>query len=239
MKDGRSSRRPADTAGYRARKFVGRHRAAVAVAGSLAVLLVAGAGRERVLRQRAETEARKAREVGNYIVSVFQVADPFAAARQDGRDITARALLEQGIRRVDSALAGQPEVQAELRGVFGRAYTNMGLLDQATSLLRQSLAQHRDLYGESHLTVVEDMDRLGNALMQQDKYEEAEPLLREALVQRRQLLGAHDATAESLDRLATLYQRRSDYPAAEPLFVRPCPSPADCSATRRAWSGRA
>jgi tetratricopeptide (TPR) repeat protein len=218
FREGRPVLARPDTAGYRARKFVGRHRAAMAVAGSLVVLLLAGAGRERVLRQRAETEARKAREVGDYIVGVFDVADPFAAARQDGRDITARALLEQGSRRVDSALAGQPEVQAELRGVFGRAYTNLGLLDQATSLLRQSLAQHRELHGESHLTVAEDMDRLGNALMQQDKYEEAEPLLREALAQRRQLLGAHGATAESLDRLATLYQRRSDYAAAEPLF---------------------
>jgi serine/threonine-protein kinase len=208
-----------DTAGYRLAKFVGRHRAGVAVAASLVVLLAAGAARERVLRQQAETEARKAREVGDFLVSVFDVASPFAAERRNGSDVTARTLLEQGTRRLDSALAGQPEVQAELRTVFGRAYTSLGLFDQATSLLRQSLAQHRALYGVPNLVVAEDMDRLGDALAQQDQYAEAELLLREALAQRRQLLGSSDdATAESLDHLATLYQRRNDYAAAEPLF---------------------
>jgi tetratricopeptide (TPR) repeat protein len=219
FREGRPVLARPDTAGYRLGKFVGRHRVGVALTALLVVLLAAGAGRERVLRQRAETEARKAREVGDYLVSVFDVADPYAVERQNGKDITASTLLEQGARRVDSTLAGQPEVQAELRSVFGRAYTSLGLFDQATSLLRQSLAQHQRLYGEPNLTVAQDMDRLGNALAQQDKYEEAEPLLREALAERRRLLGsAHDATAESLDHLATLYQRRGDYAAAEPLF---------------------
>jgi tetratricopeptide (TPR) repeat protein len=219
LREGRPILARSDTAGYRIAKFVGRHRAGVAAAASLVVLLAAGAGRERVLRQRAETEARKAKEVGNYLVSVFDAADPFAVERQNGKDITARALLEQGSRRVDSTLTGQPEVQAELRSVLGRAYTNLGLFDQATSLLRQSLAQHKQLYGEPNLTVAEDMDRLGDALVQQDKYDEAEPLLREALAQRRRLLGSADeATAQSLDHLGTLYQRRSEYATAEPLF---------------------
>jgi eukaryotic-like serine/threonine-protein kinase len=219
FREGRPILARSDTAGYRMGKFVGRHRAAMGVAASLVVLLAAGLWRERVLRERAETEARKATEVGDYLVSVFDVADPFAVERQNGKDITARALLELGTRRVDSTLTDQPEVQAQLRSVFGRAYTNLGLFDQATSLLRQSLAQHKRLYGEPNLAVAEDMDRLGSALVQQDKYAEAEPLLREALAQRRLLLGSsHDATAESLDQLATLYQRRSDYAAAEPLF---------------------
>jgi eukaryotic-like serine/threonine-protein kinase len=219
FREGRPILARPDTTGYRARKFIGRHRAGVAVAASLVLLLAAGAGRERVLRQRAETETRKAKEVGDYLVSVFDVADPFAVERQNGSDITARTLLEQGTRRVDSTLAGQPEVQAQLRSVFGRAYTSLGLFDQATLLLRQSLAQHKELYGESNLTVAEDLDRLGNALVQQDQYDEAEPLLREALAQRRRLLGSsHDATAESLDHLATLYQRRDNYATAESLF---------------------
>jgi eukaryotic-like serine/threonine-protein kinase len=219
FREGRPVLARPDTAGYRLGKFVGRHRVGVALTALLVVVLAAGAGRERVLRQRAETEARKARAVGDYLVSVFDVADPYAVERQNGKDITARTLLEQGARRVDSILVGQPEVQAELRSVFGRAYTSLGLFDQATSLLRQSLAQHKRLYGEPNLTVAQDMDRLGNALAQQDKYEKAEPLLREALAERRRLLGSsHDATAESLDHLATLYQRRGDYAAAEPLF---------------------
>ena len=207
-----------DSAWYRGAKFARRHRTAVVVAASLVVLLGAGALRERALRFRAETEARKAKEVGDYVVGVFEVADPFSLGRRNGGDVTARALLEQGARRVDSSLAGQPEVQAQLRSVFGRAYTNLGLFDQATVLLRQSLAQHRMLYGEPHLLVAEDMDRLGAALVEQDEFDEAEPLLRGALAQRRRLLGRSEGTAATLAHLATLYQRRDEYAAAEPLF---------------------
>lgn len=208
-----------DSVGYRFGKFVGRHRGGVAVGLALVALLAGGAAREGVLRRRAEIEARKATEVGNYLVGVFDVANPFAVERQNGQDVTARTLLDQGARRIDSTLAGQPEVQAQLRSLFGRAYTNIGAFDQATALLRRSLAQHRALYGDGDLTVADDMERLGDALLQQDKYAEAEPLLQGALDTRRRRLGASsDATAEALDRLATLYQQQNAYAMAEPLF---------------------
>jgi tetratricopeptide (TPR) repeat protein/predicted Ser/Thr protein kinase len=208
-----------DSAGYRLGKFVGRHRLGVAAAAVLVTLLAVGVVRERVLRQRAEIEARKATEVGDYLVGVFDVADPYADERRDGRDVSARTLLDQGVRRVDSVLAGQPEVQAQLRSVFGRAYTALGLFDQATPLLHRALAQHRALYGEDHVAVAEDMELLGDALMQQDRYAEAEPLLRRAVDLRRRGLGStNDTTARALDRLATLYERRDEAAAAEPLF---------------------
>ncbi|HET7469474.1 MAG TPA: serine/threonine-protein kinase [Gemmatimonadales bacterium] len=216
-REGRPVLARADTAGYRLAKFVGRHRAGVAAVAALVLLLGAGVARERVLRQRAEIEARKATEVGDYLVGVFDVADPYAAERRNGKEVTARSLLDQGARRVDSTLAHQPEVQAQLRTVLGRAYISLGLYGQATRLLRQSLAQHRSLYGDEDPSVVEDMARLGDAYLQQDRFDEAEPLLRGAL-DRRRAAGAGAAAAETMDRLATLYQRRDDYEASEPLF---------------------
>jgi serine/threonine-protein kinase len=217
--DGRPILARPDRASYRLRKFVGRHRTGVVLAATVVGLVVAGVARERVLRQRAEIEARKAREVGDYLVSLFDLADPFGSDRGAGGDVSVRTLLDRGSKRVDSTLAGQPEVQAELRGVLGRVYTTLGVYDRATTLLRQTLAQHRSIYGEVHPVVAEDMDRLGDALVQQDNYAEAEPLLRGALEQRRRLLGtANDATAQSLDHLATMYQWRNEYDAAEPLF---------------------
>src|SRR6476469_2486622 len=217
FREGRTILARVAPAGYRLAKFVGRHRAGVGAAAALVVLLGAGVARERVLRQRAEVEARKATEVGDYLVGVFDVADPFAVERRNGQDVTARALLDQGARRVDSTLADQPEVQAQLRTVLGRAYTSLGLYDQATRLLRQSLAQHRSLYGDDNPAVAEDMARLGDAYLQQDRFDQAEPLLRGAL-ERRRATDSTAAAAETMDRLATLYQRRNDYAAAEPLF---------------------
>ena len=80
-RDARSSRGPT-RAGYRLGKFVGRHRAAVvAVAAAWSLLL-----RRRAPRASgccgAAPRSRRARraEVGDYLVGVFDVADPFARA---------------------------------------------------------------------------------------------------------------------------------------------------------------
>ena len=225
---------------YRMGKFTRRNRAVVAIAASLLILLTAGAWRERALRYRAET--RRARP-GRWVTissacSRWPIPIPSAPGMEE--EVTARALLEQGVRRVDSSLSGQPEVQAELRGVFGRAYTNLGLFDQATVLLRQSLAQHRRLHGEEDLAVAEDIDRLGEVLAQQDKYDEAEPLLREALAQRRRLLGSsHELTAElsTISRRSTSTATTTRLPS--PSFGKPSSFGACCSATRQRWSRRA
>jgi serine/threonine-protein kinase len=218
-RQGRPIRARADSAGYRLAKFAGRNRGALIAAAAIPVLLAGGLARELRLRHRAELEAQKAKEVGDWVVSVFDVADPMRTVRRDSGEITARALLDQGRQRVDSSLAGQPEIQAELRGVFGRAYTSLGLYQQAIALIEQSLEQHMALYGPHSLKVADDRERLGEALMQLDRYDQAEPYLRAALEERRSQLGERsDATAEALDLLATSYQRRSRYADAEPLF---------------------
>ena len=208
-----------DSAAYRVRKFVGRHRTGVAIAAMLLIALVSGASRERVLRNRSELEARKAREVEEFLVRVFDVADPLASREADGGSITARELRERGANRIDSTLGGQPEVQAELRSVLGRVYTNLGLYDRATPLLQRSLAQRESLFGPVHRNVAADMDLLGSTLVRQDRFDEAEPLLRAALEQRRRLFGnAHLETAESIEHLATLLEQRNRYDEAEPLY---------------------
>ena len=208
-----------DSARYRLGKFMGRHRTGVAVAALLAVALTGAASRERVLRNRAEVEARKAKEVEDFLVGVFDVADPNGWRDSVGGNVTARALLDRGASRIDSTLVDQPEVQAELRSVLGRVYTNLGLYDKATPLLRRSLAQRTSLHGPLDASVAENLDLLGTALTQLNKYDEAEPLLRRALDQRRRLLGNADtATAETIEHLATLLEERSQYDAAEPLY---------------------
>jgi eukaryotic-like serine/threonine-protein kinase len=210
----------ADSFAYRTAKFVRRHAAGVAVAAAGALLLAGGALRERTLRARAEAEAQKARAVKEYLVSVFGVANPYAPPDSKPGEVTARALLDRGAARVDSALEREPDTQAELRAVLGEVYTNLGLYDQAVPLLQRALDQRRALRGARDPATAEVMDRLGTALARQDQFEQAESLLREALAERRALFGSqHAATAESLDHLATLLQERGDLAGAEPLFV--------------------
>ena len=210
--------RPA-SAGYRLGKFVGRHRAAVAAAALLVLGLAGAASRERVLRNRAEMHAIRAAAVERFLVRVFDVADPDSWQEREGGSITARELLDRGASRIDSTLAGQPEVQAQLHEVLGRVYTNLGLYDKAIPMLRRSLDHRLAASGSADTSVAAAMDLLGVALVEVDKYDEAEPLLRRALGLQRRLLGdRHAATAETIDHLATLLEQRGKYDAAEPLY---------------------
>ena len=209
--------RPA-SARYRLSKFVARHRAGVGFAAAIVLACVGGAARERVLRSRAEVEARKAIEVENFLINVFDVADPYAFSEPDRGRVSARDLLDRGAGRIDSTLVGQPEVQAELRSVLGRVYTSLGLLSKATPLLERSLLQRTAMHGPRDTSVATSMDLLGVALEGQNKYEEGEQLIRGALDLRRRALGQnHKLTAESLDHLATLLEDRNQLAAAESL----------------------
>ena len=208
-----------DSAAYRAGKFIGRHRVGVALTALAMLGLGGAASRERVLRNRAEVEARKASEVKQFLVSVFDKADPDGWADPDDGRTTARQLLDRGAARIDSTLAEQPEVQAELRSVLGRVYTRLGVYDKATALLERSLHQRESLRERADSSVAETMDLLGEALVKRNKLDDAEPLLRRALVQRRALFGSsHAATATTIDNLAILLMMKSKLEEAEPLY---------------------
>ena len=208
-----------DSLRYRASKFVRRNRIGIAVGAIAAVALVAAVARERQLRGRAEREAGKAVAVEQFLLSVFGAADPFAPPQANAGDLTARALLDRGAKRIDTALTAQPEVRAELRNALGRVYGNLGLYDASAAQLRRSLAERRALHGARHPEVARAMDQLGVVLIRQGRLDEADTLLRGALDQRRRLHGNRsDATAESVEHLADLLLNRNDFNAAEPLY---------------------
>jgi serine/threonine-protein kinase len=212
------SARP-DSVRYRAGKFVRRNRIGVAVGVVGVLALVVAAARERQLRGRAEGEARKAVAVEQFLLSVFGAADPFASPEAKAGDVTARALLDRGARRIDTSLTAQPEVRADLRDALGRVYDNLGLYDSAAAQLRRSLAERRALHGARHPDVAQAMDRLGVVVTKQDRFDEADTLLRGALEQRRRFFGnQNDTTAESIEHLGDLYLLRSNLGAAEPLY---------------------
>ena len=209
----------ADSFGYRAGKFVRRHRLQVTLAALATIALLGAAGRERQLRGRAESEARKAVAVKAYLVSIFGAADPFAPTADKPSDVTARALLDRGAERIDTSLANQPDVRAELQGALGGVYMNLGVYDKATKELRQSLTERRALYGRDNASVAEAMDQLGDVLTKEDSLAEADTLLRGALAIRRKLFGENnDATAQSLDHLAELFNEKDNLPEADPLY---------------------
>ena len=218
--------RPA-TFRYRTRKFMRRHIAAVSAAGAV-ILMIAGlvgfyTHQLANERDRAQTEAEKAKQVSAFLTGLFKVSDP---GESKGKTITAQELLERGAARIDKELADQPEVQAEMMAVMGSVYQSLGLYHNAMPLFEKALEIRKRIHGPSHPDVAASVNSL--ALVTQDlgNYPKAEKLFRQALAMRRELLGeGHADVAESLNDLASLDAEIGNYKAAEQL-------------NREAWSIR-
>jgi tetratricopeptide (TPR) repeat protein len=196
-----------------------------AVIGIAALAILAGffayfADHQRGLanqaRRSAETEAETAKQTTNFMIDLFNVADPSEAR---GNTITAREIMDKGALRIDTELKTQPATQATLMETMGTVYTSLGLYDQAVGLLRSALEKRRALYGEKHPEVARSLDRLGEVLKLKAEYEPAEQMYREALAMRREMLGNENVdTARSVYELGDLLGRRGEFTQAEPLF---------------------
>jgi serine/threonine-protein kinase len=207
-----------DRAGYRLRKFVRRHRGGVAVAAAVTIGVVVATIREYRLRAVAETEARTAGAVEQYLLTAFGSADPFLPGDSTASRSSVRDLLDRGVARLDTALAGQPAIRARLRTALGRVYVNLGLYDKAASQLQLAVAEQRTLTGDRHTATAAALDELGQLRSQQGRFDEADSLLAAALGLRRDLLGSRDSsTAATMEHLADVRRQRDQLPAAEAL----------------------
>ena len=112
-----------DSVGYRARKYFARHRWGV-VAAVLVVLMIAGfVWSLAIERSRAVQQAGRAAATRDFLVSLFRFADPKV---HQGKPPTLRELLDQGSARLDTELAGQPELHAELNDALAEIYGDIG-----------------------------------------------------------------------------------------------------------------
>ncbi len=172
----------------RLRRFVRRHRAAVLVASALSVALVAAVvvGFVAVRRQarlaeaerdRARLAARKAEQTNAFVVGMLGSADPRVA----GRDVTVASVLDAASARVESELAGQPDVKAEVLTALGTTYEGLGLYAPAKERLRAALDASRSAVGPEHVEVARALDRLAGAFEDEGDLREAERLDRESL----------------------------------------------------------
>jgi serine/threonine protein kinase/tetratricopeptide (TPR) repeat protein len=183
-----------DTLGYRASRFVRRHRLAVVASGVIAILLVAfgvsttlQARALAVERDRARLEATAAREVSEFLVGVFQVADPMSPVTPgQTREVRASDLLDRGAMRIESDLTAQPAVQARLLGVIGQAYDNLQRGDRAEPVLARAVELQRKTGGPENPALVTALQQLGRARARRADFDGAKLAFREATdVQRR------------------------------------------------------
>jgi serine/threonine-protein kinase len=200
---------------YRAGKFVRRHRVGVGAASGLLLALVAGLTGTAWQARVASREAAKATEVKNFVKDLFNVSTP---AESRGREITARELLERGTRRVDSALARQPDVQLELLDFLGQVHRDLGYYPAADTLLRRAIDLARRLHGAGGLAEANELATWGTVLLENAEYDRADSILTRALAIQ-QTRGERDSVvARTLSNLASVKAKKSNYPVAEARY---------------------
>ena len=206
--------RPAST-GYRFRKYVRRNRLGVAVVSGVVALLIAFAVMQAVELRRITRERDRADRITEFITNMFKVSDPSEAR---GNTITAREILDKSSKEIETGLAQDPALQAQMMSVMGQVYGNLGLYTRAQALLTQAVDIRRRLLGASDPQTLSAMDDLGWTLNREGHYPEAENLQQETLDLRRRVLGAeHPETLRSMTNLAGTLTLAGRYPEAEKL----------------------
>ncbi|MGA8764154.1 MAG: serine/threonine-protein kinase [Candidatus Sulfotelmatobacter sp.] len=206
--------RPASTA-YRTKKYIQRHKFGVAAATAMALLLIAFVGMQAIQLRRITRERDRADRVTAFMTGMFKVSNPSEAR---GNDIRAREILDKSAKDIDTGLANDPELQAQMMNVMGTVYQSLGLTSKAEPLLRRALETRQRVLGLRNPNTLQSQQDLAAAVLAQSHFPEAEKLCRETMEARRQVLGPeHHETVDSMVQLARTLGFESRYDEAEKL----------------------
>ncbi len=207
--DGRPILARRDTLAYRARRFVGRNRAAVVAAvafalsiGAFGIVAAWQARRAAAERDIAQVERDKAEKVVGLLVDLFETSNP--NVRPESEQLSIRQFLAQAEPRVLERLADQPAIRARMRQAFGLIHAARDEPVEARAALEQALAEQRRLLGPDHPEAIESLYQLGLLRQQADDEEGGQTVLREALDRCLRVFGENDErTARTLISLAS------------------------------------
>lgn len=206
--------RPASTA-YRTKKYIQRHKFGVAAATAIALLLITFGVMQTMQLRRITRERDRADRVTAFMTGMFKVSNPSEAR---GNDIRAREILDKSAKDIDTGLANDPELQAQMMNVMGTVYQSLGLTSKAEPLLRRALEIRQRVLGPRNPDTLQTQQDLAVAVLAGSNYPEAEKLCRETLETRRQVLGPeHHDTVDSMVQLARILGFQSRYDEAEKL----------------------
>ena len=208
--------------GYRARKYIRRHSVAVGVAALIAVLLTGFAVTEAVQlrriiqeRDRAARERDRANRVTNFMTGMFQLSDPSEAR---GNSVTAREILDRASAEIDSGLARDPELQAQMMFSMATVYNHLGLYAQSEPLFEKTVSLRTSVFGPGAPDTLDA--KLALALTQEHLglYPQAEAIDRAVLAARQRSVGLLSSdTARTMSDLAVVLSDEGHYAESEKL----------------------
>jgi len=177
---------------------------------------VAEESRIEIEKQRSEAEKakEKAEAVNDFLMEVFSSPHP----RVNSKDIKVVDVLDEAVKKNETAFPDQPEIKAELYNTIGMTYYGLGLYNKAYVQFVAALERLRSVLGEKHPNILTTIHNLAAAFEKQGRYSEAEDLYRQASDGRLEVLGnKHPDTLISKNNLGVLYCAQDRASEAESL----------------------
>ena len=169
-----------DSLGYRLHKGIRRHWVAVTATSAVLISVISGSAVAVVQAQRAAKSAEREQVVREFVADVFRVnsrVNPVNAAMRPASPVK---LLEGGAQLIQQRFKGQPDMQAELFGVVGGVFSDMGAYKLAVDYSVRRI-EALNLMRADDSEQARALLTLAQALLDDRRYVEAELRLRRAI----------------------------------------------------------
>ncbi len=178
---------------------------------------VGSAARAENSGKLAVQEATKAKAVSQFLVTLFESADP---ERTRGEKLLVRDVLDAGAKKLSQEFAHDPATLGELQGVLGRTYGSLSQPQRAVELLSQAAAASAKHKGVQSLEYARLALALAYAEMDAEKYPEAERHFREALPAISRADGAmSDTVILGRSHIAYVLQKQGQHAEADAILT--------------------
>jgi tetratricopeptide (TPR) repeat protein len=236
------------SAGYRLKTLARKHRAALATAAAIALLLVAGAavGTWQAVRatraeaaarlaqhaeaQRAEGEKQAREQAQKRLAQIERGVELFAdlltginpkAEEKEGEPLyeQLRQKAERAAVELDGEEVGDPQTVARLQSILGNTLRELGSYETAVAVLQKARATRERELGADHPDTLVTLGNLANAYLEAARLPEAIELYEQVRDARVAKLGAdHPSTLTILHNLAAAYRAAGKLPEAIRLY---------------------
>ncbi len=175
-------------------------------------------------RKKAETSAQLARvaaeENGQVTHFLRQIISGVAPSVARGRDTTVlKEILDDTLQHVDKEFTNQLGVAADLRACIGEVYVELGAFEKGAALENEALDVYRRYPAGTEKRVAHALYTLSLTHNFQNKWEEAEKEVREALALESKMPGeTNEDTVKMESELAYVISREGDTDGAAALY---------------------
>ncbi len=221
-----------ESSGYRVRKYVRRHRGAVAAVAAIFAALVFGLGLatwQWRVAERARDQALQAQEAEKRRADELKRVSDFQSRMlgQVDMEVAGADLMTDLQRRFMAALekAGVPQPERQRRGATLQSeLERVNATDAATVMIDQTILQPAieaidAQFKEQPLVDAQLRQSLAHVYESMGLFEAAEPLQRSAMETRRRVLGSdHPSTNSSINDMGLLLQDQGKFADAEKLL---------------------